>query len=130
MSSTASHTCLRSLFQLPGVILRAGVREDGNTIVFAAGLPIQREGEWSAPHPGRWERPVPHSPARKKTPLAAVTPLGNKNNRNIGWRLAWGQPPARLSPHRCLWVLLLHPVKRSECSNVLCKCYSGPQNCL
>lgn len=45
--------------QLPGAILCAGAGEDGNTIVFAAGPPIQREGEWSAPHPGRWERRAP-----------------------------------------------------------------------
>lgn len=52
--------------------------------MFAAGLPIQREGEWSAPHPGRWERQAPCS-ARKKTPLADVTPAGKKNNVGRRW---------------------------------------------
>lgn len=61
--------------QLPGAILCAGAGEDGNTIVFAAGPPIQREGEWSAPHPGRWERRAPRRSrsGRHRQPGRATT---------------------------------------------------------
>lgn len=85
--STASHTCVRSL--LPTTWCSRRRSRGGWKYHSVRGrAAIQREGEWSAPHP-----------ARKEPPLAAVRALGKQNSRCSELGMGHRALPAPLDRH-------------------------------